>query len=273
MINLKLNDNIKKISKCFKLNKTTATAFAIGIVLPVIMTASIEGTNKYPVKEQSKIVETINTNNQEQSDNLIVEEDTRLPVALTFDDGPSKHTTKLLNLLDEYNIKATFFVIGRNIEGNEEALIDAYQRGHEIAIHTYNHKDLTTLSLEEVEKEIELTKEKIMELGITPSNLVRPPYGRVSQEILNNIDYPFVAWSVDVEDWKTSRPWNVRKKILNTIDENEIMLLHDGKTSTIEGLENVLTLIADEYRFITVSDLFEENEVEIETGKKYRKIK
>jgi len=273
MINLNLTDNIKKISKGIKLNKTTATAFAIGIILPIILTTPVESANEYPVKEQVEIVETINVDDAQLKSESIVQEETKIPVSLTFDDGPSKYTTKLLNLLDEYNIKATFFVIGRNIEGNEEALIDAYQRGHEIAIHTYNHKDLTTLSIEEVEKEIELTREKIMELGITPSNLVRPPYGRVNQEILNNIDYPFIAWSVDVEDWKTSKAWNVRKKILNTIEENAIMLLHDGRKSTIAGLENVLPLISDEYRFVTISDLFEENEVEIETGKKYRKIK
>ena len=296
MNNLKLTSNINKIVNGFSIKKITNILGITCILLPLTFSTSVAQNDTKEEKidnNQEFIQEVSNYSNKDNEiiyeengifyfnqdymkeylDDYIIEEDNRFLASLTFDDGPTKYTKELLDLLDEYKVKATFFVIGRNIEGNEETIIDAYQRGHEIAIHTYNHKDLTTLSIDEVELEINKTIEKLLELGITPSKLVRPPYGKVNKEILENIDHPIITWNVDTEDWNTNKPWNVIKKILEGIDENEIILLHDIKKSTIEALENVLPSLVDDYKFVTVSKLFKENEQKIEYGVKYKKVK
>lgn len=207
----------------------------------------------------------------DQNANSLVIDETKKIVSLTFDDAPTKTTIQLLDLLDEYGIKATFFVIGQNIDANKDAIIEAYIRGHEIGIHTYHHKDLTQMSMEEAKQEIEMTKEKLESIGIIPSNLVRPPYGMVNDLLLDYLDYPMITWSVDTRDWATKKPEKVSHAILDGVANNAVILLHDGRTSTIEGLRDVLATLQTEYQFVPVSTLYEMNQEELIPGKKYRR--
>lgn len=197
-------------------------------------------------------------------------------VALTFDDGPSKYTEELVELLNEYNVKSTFFVVGNNCKIYPEALSAIYDSGHEIAIHGNTHTSFTKLDLDEVKQEILDTTEYIESFQIVVSNLIRPPYGSLNDNLKQNINSPFILWNIDTEDWKTKDNNSIKNEILNNIEPGSIILMHDTKAVHKVGLEvltEILPELTKEYNFVTVSELFEYYEINLEPGKTYRKVK
>jgi len=205
------------------------------------------------------------------------EEDNRKLVALTFDDGPGKYTEELLVLLKEYDIKVTFFVLGYNINKYPDALLQASLDGHEIAIHGDTHTSFTKLTIDETTTEINNTINYIEALGIDASELVRPPYGNLNNKLKENIDYPFILWNIDTEDWKTKDKDQIKQQILDNIDEGAIILMHDTTTAVheadTEALKEILPELTQEYKFVTISELCEHYDINLENGKIYRKIK
>ena len=202
-------------------------------------------------------------------------EDNRLLVSLTFDDGPSAYTEELLKLLEEYNVKATFFVVGDNCEKYPTTLSLINEYGHELAIHGDSHTSFTKLTISEVEKEIETTINYIEDLGIDAKEIVRPPYGNLNSNLRNNIEYPFMLWNIDTEDWKTKDKEKIKKEITDNITEGAIILMHDTKAVhqvDLEALEELLPELTKEYKFVTISELVKNFNVELENGKSYRKI-
>ena len=121
-------------------------------------------------------------------------------VALTFDDGPSKYTLELLEILEENNVKATFFVIGSSVERHSSIIKEMVNDGHQIESHSLNHSNFTEITTEEMIKELEKTKEILSKHGVIPT-LVRPPYGRINESVKQNIGYPLILWSLDTRDW------------------------------------------------------------------------
>jgi len=207
----------------------------------------------------------------------IIIEDNRMLASLTFDDGPSKYTEELLLFLEEYNIKATFFVVGYNCEKYSDALSLIIEYGHEIAIHSKTHTDFTKQTITEIDNEIKYTIDYIKALELPVSELVRPPYGSINKEIKNNISYPFINWDIDTEDWKTRDKEQIKQEIINNIHEGAIILMHDHHSETvhkanIEALKEILPELTKEYKFVTITELSESFNVELENGKVYRKI-
>lgn len=192
-------------------------------------------------------------------------------VALTFDDGPSQYTEALIEILNSNNVKATFFVLGCNINKYEDTLISIDQSGHEIGIHGYSHTSFNVLNVEGTQEEIDATEQIIVDLGITPSDLVRPPYGAINSEIRAAIDSTFVLWNLDTLDWKNRNKEAIIEQINESIKEGSVILLHDIYPSTIEAIEELLPLLKENYRFVTVSELNRINELEAEEN--YSKIK
>ena len=139
-------------------------------------------------------------------------------VALTFDDGPSsKYTTQLLDGLKERGVPVTFFFLGEMAEDNRAIVRRAYEEGHEIACHTWDHPNLTKCSTSKVKKQIEDTFEELdRACGNEADYLVRPPYGSTNQKVRDAIDAPLIYWSVDSEDWSLLNVEKVRKKIVAT---------------------------------------------------------
>ncbi len=201
-----------------------------------------------------------------------VVEDTRKVVALTFDDGPGSHTDELLDILEENNVHATFFVVGTYVNKYPETLLKSYENGNEIAIHGYTHTSFTKLGKEGTEAEIEQVRSDLEAIGITPSNLVRPPYGSINDSI-KELDYPFILWSVDTRDWESHNTDKIREELNAAISEGGIVLMHDCHATTVEAVKVLLPEFTDEYRFVTVSELFEIYDNELISGKTYGKVK
>ncbi|MGE7842502.1 polysaccharide deacetylase family protein [Lysinibacillus sp. NPDC093712] len=178
-------------------------------------------------------------------------------IALTFDDGPHpKVTEQILNTLDKYHAKATFFMLGSRVKHYPDIARDVLARGHEIGNHTWNHPVLTKMPLEQVLKEYTSTANEI-ELAINQGATVfRPPYGATNDEINEKIPVPVVLWSIDTLDWKHRNSQLLLTYIKSNLHNNSIVLMHDIHQSTADGLDAVLAYLQGEgYEFVTVSEI------------------
>ena len=182
-------------------------------------------------------------------------------VAITFDDGPHpKNTPRLLDMLRERNIKATFYVIGRNVDLYPNVLRRTVSEGHEVGNHTYNHPILSKLGDSTVRDELIKCRDAVARAaGVQPRTL-RPPYGALLQRqrewIHRELKYPTIMWSVDPLDWKRPGPSVVTSRILSNTTPGAIVLAHDLHASTVDAMPGTLDgLLRKGYKFVTVSQL------------------
>ena len=178
-------------------------------------------------------------------------------VALTFDDGPDGNTTpQALDILAKYKIKATFFVQGKNIAGNEAILKRMQADGHEVGNHSWNHPVLTQLSFEDAKKQITDTEAAITNVLGKSSKLMRPPYGAISDDIRNSLDLSFILWNVDSLDWKSKNEASIFTEIQHQTSDGSIILLHDIHQPSVNSLPKVIEYLQEQgYSFVTVSEL------------------
>ena len=178
-------------------------------------------------------------------------------IALTFDDGPNATTTpQALDILAKYKIKATFFVQGKNIAGNEAILKRMQAEGHEVGNHSWNHPVLTQLSLEDAKKQITDTEDAIKSVLGKSSKLMRPPYGAISDDIRNSLDLSFIMWDVDSLDWKSKNEAAILTEVQRQTTDGSIILMHDIHQTSVNALPKVIEYLQGQgYSFVTVSEL------------------
>lgn len=186
---------------------------------------------------------------------------TKKVVAITFDDGPSNYTNKILEILERYNSSATFFVLGNKANHYQDTLINILASGSEIGNHSYNHKWLSRLDIKDIKIQIDDTQKIIKSLtGYTPS-LLRPTYGSVNSKVKNATDLPIVLWDVDSNDWKIKNSKTIAKRVLKDVSDMDIILFHDTYERTLRAIEIIIPeLINQGYQLVTVSEL---NEVKL----------
>ena len=195
-------------------------------------------------------------------------------VALTFDDGPSKYTTKILDLLELYGGRATFFVVGNLVEAKSDTVKRAADLGCEILGHSWDHRDLTKLSANEIRAQLLNTNKVIEEITGTSPQFFRPPYGAVNDRVKNvsrELGFGIVNWSIDTRDWETRNANAVYNVIMNNVTNRAIILTHDLHGTTADAMERVIPeLIARGYQLVTVSELMYYSGIVFEPGKIYR---
>jgi peptidoglycan/xylan/chitin deacetylase (PgdA/CDA1 family) len=180
---------------------------------------------------------------------------------MTFDDGPSaENTPRLLEMLKQRNIKATFFLIGQNVVSDPELVRRILAEGHEIGNHSWTHPQLSKLSDEKVTTEIRKTQEAIKEASGFSPTLLRPPYGAITSRqrewIENQLGLNIILWSVDPFDWKRPGASVITQRILSQVHPGAIILSHDIHRQTIDAMPATLDgLIRKGYKFVTVSQL------------------
>ena len=182
-------------------------------------------------------------------------------VAMTFDDGPHpKLTPKLLDMLKERNIKATFFVIGKCVAEYPDIAKRIVDEGHEIANHSWNHPQLTKLSPSAFDAEISQTTDAIQKAtGVRPVTM-RPPYGAINPTLTKRLNDEYglcvILWSVDPQDWKIRKSDHVSGHIIKNATPGAIILAHDIHASTIDAMPAALDALQSKgYKFATVSEL------------------
>ena len=187
----------------------------------------------------------------------------QMKIALTFDDGPDKnYTDEILDILSEYGIKATFFVIGKNCEENPDVLRRIAIEGHEIGNHTYSHPHLSKLSRSSLESEIIRTENIVEKITGVKTSLFRPPEGVYSKNIAATsyaLSYRAILWSVDTTDWKSPKADKIAQVVMDNTSSGVIILCHDyiaGESNTPAALRMFIPrLIEQGYVFVTVSEL------------------
>ena len=195
-------------------------------------------------------------------------------IALTFDDGPNNNTNKVLDILEKYNVKATFFILGTNIEGNEDIIKRMDELGMEIGNHMYSHKLITKLKDKEIEKEIKKVDNLIFDITNRYPTLIRPSYGTFNKRIKKIIDKPIIIWDIDTLDWKYHNSKKISNKIISKAKDGDIILMHDIYSATANSLEITIPKLLDKgYQFVTVSELFYYKNEELTKGKVYGRAK
>lgn len=192
-------------------------------------------------------------------------------VALTFDDGPTKdNTVRILEILEKYNARATFFVVGYNMDGNDDIIKKISEQGSEVANHTASHKDLAELTVDEINYEVNSVADRIKALTGQKNVLIRPPYGSANELVMSTLTEPVILWSIDTEDWKTKDPEATLNHVKATIFDGAIILMHDLHVETVDATEKLMEwLTAEGYQIVTVSEMGYHRRGSLQTGVKY----
>ncbi len=179
-------------------------------------------------------------------------------LALTFDDGPHpKYTPRVLDILESYNAKATFFLIGLQVPSNEKLVRRIYREGHEIGNHTWSHRDLSDLTPKEVEADIAHAQRVITATGVPTPRLFRPPYGAFSPMVRSHVPLTVVSWNIDPEDWRADDPDQIVDHVLAHAKPGAIVDLHDIYDVTADALPRLIAELQKNYRLVTVSDMLD----------------
>lgn len=227
-------------------------------------------------KENKDSEKSLNTDitGEENSDNKSNNSDKikKKYVALTFDDGPSGFTKEIIDLLKKYEYNATFFVLGNKLNVDyTDILKESINNGNEIGVHGFSHKSFTRLKTEALEEEITKSKKYVYNLTKYMPNLVRPPYGNINNNIRNLNFGPYILWNNDTLDWKLRDAKKIYERLINSIEENNIILMHDTYLTTYKALELILPYLKENnYEVVTVSTLFSKNGKTLENNKSYR---
>ena len=193
-------------------------------------------------------------------------------IALTFDDGPRRSTTTaLLDGLCQRGVHATFFLIGAQLEDNEDLIRRMDAEGHQIGIHTYDHVRLTGLSKADFDAQVARTRQALTGILGHDGFLLRPPYGLTDGAARQNAGCPIILWSIDPEDWGDQDAAREVEHVVSHAYDGAIILMHDIFPASVEAaLEIVDRLHAQGYLFVTIDELFQARHIQLQPGQVYR---
>ncbi len=179
-------------------------------------------------------------------------------VALTYDDGPSANTPKILDTLEKYDAVATFFVVGNRVSTYANTVKRAYGMGCEIGNHTYEHKILTRTDAAGIREQVSKTNAAVKNITGTDPIVMRPPGGCVNDTVKSQTGMPMILWSIDTLDWRTRNAASTKTAVLDHVKDGDIVLMHDLYEATANASTTIIpTLVERGYQLVTVSELAE----------------
>ncbi len=191
-------------------------------------------------------------------------------VALTFDDGPSSFTNRLLDCLEANNSKATFFMVGKEIDSFPDEVKRMESLGCELGNHTYSHVDLTTLAPEDMSAEIAGVDEDLVNLVGHGATVLRPPYGNINDSVRSTVGTPMILWSIDTLDWETQDASQITEAVMSQVQDGSIILMHDIFSTSVDAAEIFIPkLIEEGYQLVTIHELAKIKGTELTTGIAY----
>lgn len=193
-------------------------------------------------------------------------------VALTFDDGPHpKNTPRILEALQANDGASTFFMVGTNVERYPDVVLQVAESGSEIASHTYNHPNLTKLSKENLDYQLNHVGELVTELTHQQIEIktLRPPYGAVSEQVKEASPLPLILWSMDTLDWKTRNAEKTIRHVLDNVEDGDIILMHDIHAESADAAMTIIPRLTEMgYQLVTVQELMQAKGLEMLPGQK-----
>ncbi len=257
------------------LNRGEYLPMSAGSVTLFYSYEELEGIFAFPETESAEAAE------QNNADKVLTDNGAQMSaidpdkpmLALTFDDGPSANTDRLLNAFAAHEGKGTFYVVGNMVDSRPDTLKRMAAEGHEIAGHSWNHRQLTKLDNEELTAQFMNTRAKIYDVtGIDPVTM-RPPYGAYNDSVkekAKELGISMIYWSVDTLDWKHKNADTVYNAVMNGAKDGAIILCHDLHKTTVDAMERAIPdLIAQGYQLVTVSEMLTYNGEVLEPGKVY----
>lgn len=248
------------------------------VILLILVTVLICGCVRISIKAHEKPVSATvsteqTTETETASETEPVIDENKPMIAITFDDGPSANTERVLDIFKKNGAKATFFVLGNRIEGNEDIMKRMTDEGHNIGSHSWDHSDLSKLSKKDVKNQIVSTKKAIKNACGYNSKLLRPPYGAWNDNVktvAKNQGISIINWNVDTLDWQTKKKKKIANLIIKEARDGCIILCHDLYDSTVDAIEIAIPkLIKEGYQIVTVTDLLESHDGKLEAGSVY----
>lgn len=230
-----------------------------------------DGSDSFVIDTSNNSVSRINKTNYEYDVviNRKIDKSKKM-IALTFDDGPNYNTSKVIDVLNKYDIKATFFVLGSRAINNKDILKKMADSGMEIGNHTYNHLLLTKYDENKIRSEIEDTSEVIYSATKKRPKLLRPSYGSVNNKIKKVANMPIIIWDIDTLDWKYHNSKRITSRVVNKVRDGDIILMHDIYSASLNALSNIIPILQDNgYEFVTIDELFYYKGISLENGKVY----
>lgn len=191
-------------------------------------------------------------------------------IALAFDDGPGDRTGELLDQLEKYDAKATFFMLGQKVSSYPDEIKKMKEIGCELGNHSYDHPNLAKLGADGVKKQIGDTNSKIQAIVGEGASVMRPPYGAISATLKANAGMPLILWNIDTLDWKTRNAKATVDMVMENAKDGDIILMHDIHTESVDAaIELIPKLLEKGYQLVTVSELAAYKNVTLENGEKY----
>lgn len=177
-------------------------------------------------------------------------------VAMTFDDGPASHTTRLLDFLKANDLRVTFFMVGNRMSSFPDIVKREAAEGHELGYHSYAHQQQTSLSSAQIKSDFDKSNQYLKKLTGREFTVWRTPGGGYNDRVLQAVPVPHIMWSVDTLDWKYRNATTVRNSILNNAKDGSIILLHDLHGTSVDGAISAMKQMqAGDYEFVTVTEL------------------
>ena len=230
-----------------------------------------DGSDSFVIDTSNNSVSRINKTNYEYDVviNRKIDKSKKM-IALTFDDGPNYNTSKVIDVLNKYDIRATFFVLGSRAINNKDILKKMADSGMEIGNHTYNHLLLTKYDENKIRSEIEDTSEVIYSATKKRPKLLRPSYGSVNNKIKKVANMPIIIWDIDTLDWKYHNSKRITSRVVNKVRDGDIILMHDIYSASLNALSNIIPILqGNGYEFVTIDELFYYKGISLENGKVY----
>ncbi len=191
-------------------------------------------------------------------------------IALTFDDGPGEYTEELINCLVENNAKATFFMLGQNVEAYPEIAKELSDAGMELGNHSYSHPDLVTIGAEAAAQQVSNTDAALKAATGFEATVMRPPGGSFNDSVKAAIDHPLIIWSIDTRDWATKSEDQTYQVVMDNAQDGSVVLMHDiHEWSVKAAIRMIPDLIAKGFKLVTVSELAEAKGKPLQSGNAY----
>lgn len=229
--------------------------FGIGMSIALERRAAV---SKPAVQGQTVAEQTSASEKQGQDAQTALQKDEEIKkVALTFDDGPNPdYTGMLLDGLKERGVRATFFVLGSEVELYPQLVRRASREGHLIGVHAYKHVNLRQLGDAEAVEQIDRTNGAIYRATGQYASYIRPPYGCWKEDLDYEVQMVEVLWDIDPRDWATTSSDLVVQRVLNEVEEDSIILLHDASESSVQAAFTIIDALQEQgYTFVTVEEL------------------
>ena len=191
-------------------------------------------------------------------------------IALTFDDGPGEYTEEQIKCLVENNAKATFFMLGQNVEAYPEIAKELSDAGMELGNHSYSHPDLVTIGAEAAAQQVSNTDAALKAATGFEATVMRPPGGSFNDSVKAAIDHPLIIWSIDTRDWATKSEDQTYQVVMDNAQDGSVVLMHDiHEWSVKAAIRMIPDLIAKGFKLVTVSELAEAKGKTLQSGNAY----